>query len=143
MLWPHDKKARALAIHSATVQFLRENGDWTRVDLGFDWFGFAAEAMPIGAVSEAAKTRYVHGLIAGFVLHETLGRLAMGRKDASLSSCIAAAATVFGTAAVFRTGRQGVGKSTLLLQLAIAIVATREWIGTLPESGAVVFLSAR
>jgi hypothetical protein len=39
-------------------------------------------------------------------------------------------------------GDGAVGKSTLLLQLAIAVVADREWIGTLPEHGAAVYLSA-
>ena len=39
-------------------------------------------------------------------------------------------------------GDGAVGKSTLLLQLAICVVAGREWIGKLPESGGVLFLSA-
>jgi hypothetical protein len=39
-------------------------------------------------------------------------------------------------------GDGAVGKSTLLLQLAVAVSAGREWLGTMPASGPVVFLSA-
>jgi RecA-family ATPase len=40
------------------------------------------------------------------------------------------------------SGDGGVGKSLLLIQLAIASVTGGEWIGTLPERGPVVFVSA-
>jgi RecA-family ATPase len=39
-------------------------------------------------------------------------------------------------------GDGAVGKSTLVLQLAVAAAARREWIGRLPDPGAVVFVSA-
>ena len=40
------------------------------------------------------------------------------------------------------TGNGGVGKSLLVEQLGIAVAVGREWIGTLPERGPVVFVSA-
>ena len=40
------------------------------------------------------------------------------------------------------SGDGGVGKSVLIEQLGIAAAAGGEWIGTLPEAGPVVFVSA-
>src|SRR5271154_6461176 len=40
------------------------------------------------------------------------------------------------------SGDGGVGKSLLIGQLGIAVAASAEWIGTLPERGPVVFVSA-
>lgn len=40
------------------------------------------------------------------------------------------------------TGTGGVGKTILLLQLSAAIALARDWIGTMPEAGPVIYLAA-
>ena len=40
------------------------------------------------------------------------------------------------------SGEGAVGKTLLILQLAVAHVLGKDWIGTLPEEGAVIFLGA-
>jgi len=40
------------------------------------------------------------------------------------------------------TGDGGVGKSLILLQLGMAVAAAKDWLGTLPETGRVVYVSA-
>ena len=57
---------------------------------GFDLLEFAARATPLESLQAAkgmkgaAAEPYLHGIISGFILHETLGKVVLGRKDASI-----------------------------------------------------------
>ena len=106
MLWPDDAPARTRAFHSEAVEFLRRGPDEADagfliredlrgVDFGFDAFKFAAAAPPIGDVIAEAREPYMHGVIAGFVLDQTVGKVALQRQDARVADSIQAAEKAF------------------------------------------------
>jgi hypothetical protein len=106
MLWPNDAPSRTRALHSEAVEFLRRGPneadagflareDLRCIDFDFEAFEFAAAATPIRDIIAQAREPYVHGMIAGFVLDQTVGKVALQRKDARVADSIQAAEKAF------------------------------------------------
>ena len=95
MLWPHDPAARERAIHTSTVEFIKLNREAFSEDIGVDLFEFAAAAQPISNVVQDAKEPYVHGIISGFILWETVGKCMLKVEGASIGNSIETAKKKF------------------------------------------------
>lgn len=95
MLWPTDASARETALQTSTVEFLRLNRSLRDADLGFDQFELGAGAQPIKEMAEPAKSPFVYGIISGYVLAETVGKIRLDLPQASIGHSIEIASKTF------------------------------------------------
>ena len=87
MLWPDDEKLRASGFHAADAQFLLENRALLLARQDVDWLRYLADAPRIGDIH--VRDPYAHGVIAGYILHDTVGKIILGLEDASIGKSIA------------------------------------------------------
>jgi hypothetical protein len=85
MLWPDDENARSEALASAYVESEKQYvTELSGEDLKF-FTAIASGAFPPHHIQGRAKDEILHGAIAGMVLREAVGELAIGHKGITLS----------------------------------------------------------
>jgi hypothetical protein len=91
MLWPGEKddEQRHRACDRSVVEyFKRRNEELTETDKA-DLFALADAAHPLPAIQAAARKPFLHGMIAGNVLHNVVGLIACcGQDNVSLGKAI-------------------------------------------------------
>jgi hypothetical protein len=99
MLYPGtdkvDTASRMRAMRSAAVALMRDAGGALNLTVDPGLFAFAADSMPLELIQEESKKPFVHGVICGFVLAETLGKIQLKFDNATIGSSIRAAEKTF------------------------------------------------
>jgi hypothetical protein len=87
MLWPSDVRQWRRARERSIVEHFKQVGELNEVDkAGFFWL--ADQAHPLPAIQADARKPFLHGMIAGKVLHNVLGLIACDPDNASLGKAI-------------------------------------------------------
>ena len=92
MMFPTDKRARRRYFHTSAVEYI-----WQQPCPGFDRdaFEFAASAVPRAEMDKQSRAKFEEGIVAGFVLSDTIRKIRLGLTEATLESSMKAAAETF------------------------------------------------